>query len=97
VQRFIDGIPPEAVELILALRGVVRRTVPNAAETVVWGCLSYHRPSIGGRVKGAVCQIQVKNGAVRLDFIHGVRILDPRQLLEGKGVSKRYVPIVSTA
>jgi hypothetical protein len=55
--------------------------------------LSYHRPDLGGRVKGAVCQIVVKKGQVRLDFIHGIRLADPRGLLQGDRLSKRFVPI----
>ncbi|MFO0984365.1 MAG: DUF1801 domain-containing protein [Planctomycetota bacterium] len=82
---------------MLALRTVIRRTVPAAEESLVWGSISYHRPAIGGRVKGAVCQIVVKRGAVRMDFIHGIRLPDPAQLLAGDGVSKRYVRIGSVA
>jgi hypothetical protein len=94
---FLDGLPPESRQLVSALRNVVRRCVPSAEESVVWGCLSYHRPEVGGRVKGAVCQIVVKAGQVRLDFIHGIRLADPTRLLQGDRVSKRFVPIRSGA
>jgi hypothetical protein len=70
---------------------------PEAKEPIAWGAWSYHRPWIGGRVKGAVSQIVVKNDRVRLDFIHGVRLRDPDRLLQGEGISKRYVPIGSVA
>jgi hypothetical protein len=63
----------------------------------VWGILSYHHPKIGGRVKGAVCQIVVRGGQVRLDFIHGIRLADPSGLLQGDRVSKRFVPIATVA
>jgi hypothetical protein len=76
---------------------VVRRTVPHAEESLLWGSLSYHRPQVGGRVKGAVCQIVVKGDQVRLDFIHGIRLADPCGLLQGDGVSKRFVPIGAVA
>jgi hypothetical protein len=82
---------------VVALREVVRRTAPDAEESLLWGGLSYHRPWIGGRVKGAVCQISVVCGEVRLEFIHGVRLDDPRKLLRGDRLSKRYVPIRSVA
>ena len=59
-KAFLDGLSPESRRLVSALRNVVRRCVPDAAESVVWGSLSYHRPEVGGRVKGAVCQIVVK-------------------------------------
>jgi hypothetical protein len=97
VRAHLDSLPPESREIVLALRDVVRRTVPDAEETVLWGGLSYHTPWIGGRVKGALCQISAKQGEVRLEFIHGVRLADPAGLLRGDRISKRYVPIGSSA
>jgi hypothetical protein len=97
VRAHLDSLAPEFREIVLALRDVVRRTVPDAKETVLWGSLSYHTPWIGGRVKGALCQIMVKRGEVRLEFIHGIRLADPAGLLRGDRISKRYVPIRSSA
>jgi hypothetical protein len=97
LSRFLAGLTPEQIRLARALRRVVRRAVPRARESVLWGGLSYHRPEIGGRVKGAVCMIGVKNGRVRLDFIHGVRLADPARLLRGELLSKRFVPIETVA
>ena len=97
VRAHLGSLPPKPREIVLALRDVVRRTVPDAEETVLWGGLSYHTPWIGGRVKGALCQITVKRGEVRLEFIHGVRLADPANLLRGDRLSKRYVPIGSSA
>src|SRR5205085_11841024 len=88
---FLDLLPPASRQLVVALRAVVRRIVPHAEESLVWRSLSYHRPEIGGRVKGAVCQIVVRRGLVRLDFVHGSRLTDPSSLLQGKQVSKRFV------
>ncbi len=93
LNQFLDALPPEIRQVVSALRGVVRRTVPHAEETLLWGGLSYHRPEVGGRVKGAVCQIGVKRGQVRLDFIHGIRLADPCGLLQGDRLLKRFVPI----
>ncbi len=97
LRAFLDDLSPESRTVALALRSVVLRTVPQAAESVVWGGLSYHRPEVGGRVKGAVCQIVARRGAVRLDFIHGVRLTDSEGLLRGDRLSKRYVPIATAA
>ena len=93
VEAFLDALPPDTRQLVLALRYVVRRTVPHAEESILWGNLSYHRPQVGGRVKGAVCQVVAKGGQVRLDFIHGIWLADPCGLLQGDRVSKRFVPI----
>jgi hypothetical protein len=97
VRAHLDSLSAEHREIVLSLRDIVRRTVPDAEETVLWGGLSYHTPWIGGRVKGALCQITVKRGEVRLEFIHGVRLADPANLLRGDRISKRYVMIRSVA
>jgi hypothetical protein len=93
----LAGLPSECRNILLALREVVAQIIPEADERVLWGGLSYHRPWIGGPVKGAICQVVAKRGEVRLDFIHGVRLNDPRKLLQGDRLSKRYVPIPSVA
>lgn len=93
----LDSLPASSRRLALALRRLIRRIVPQAEESVAWGSLSYHRPQVGGRVKGAVCQIVVKGSRVRLDFIHGVRLTDPGGLLQGDRVSKRFVLIEAVA
>ena len=97
LKKFLGNLSPEARKLVSALRDVVRRAAPNAEESLLWGALSYHRPEVGGRVKGAVCQIVVKGDMVRLDFIHGVRLSDPCGLLKGDRISKRFVPIGTIA
>jgi hypothetical protein len=97
LRTFLDAFSLEVREIVESLRRVIRRTVPGAEESFLWGGLSYHRPEVGGRVKGAVCQIVVKQGRVRLDFIHGIRLADPRGVLQGKLVSKRYIPIETVA
>jgi hypothetical protein len=97
VEAFLDGLRPDTRELVVALRNVVRRSVPGAEESLLWDGLSYHRPQVGGRVKGAVCQIVVRGGRVRLDFIHGIWLVDPCGLLQGHGLSKRFVPIGTVA
>jgi hypothetical protein len=97
IDTYLETLSAEARQLVLALRRVVRRTVPKAEESLLWGGLSYHRPEVGGRVKGAVCQIGAKRGKVRLDFIHGIRLTDPHGLLQGDLLSKRFVPIETVA
>jgi hypothetical protein len=97
VRAFLDGLPPDVRATVDALRDLVRRTVPDAEESLLWGGLSYHTPWIGGRVKGALCQITAKRGQVRLEFIHGIRLADPGGLLQGERLSKRFVVIRSAS
>jgi hypothetical protein len=97
VQEFLDDLPPATREVVEALRTVVRQAVPYALESLLWDGLSYHRPEVGGRVKGAVCQIGARKGQVQLGFIHGVRLADSSGLLQGDRLSKRFVPIKTIA
>ncbi|MCY3024612.1 MAG: DUF1801 domain-containing protein [Planctomycetota bacterium] len=97
LRALLAGLSPDNRQVAVALRRVVRRTVPQAEESLLWGGLSYHRPQVGGRVKGAVCQIVVRRSHVRLDFIHGIRLADPQRVLQGRLVSKRFVPIETAA
>ncbi len=86
-------LSPDARRVVVWLRQLVRRAAPTATETVLWGGLSYHLAFLGGRVKGAVCQIGVKRNVVVLAFIHGVLLPDPAHLLRGTGKSKRCVRV----
>jgi hypothetical protein len=97
LKAFLSGAPAEVSEVVLTLRDMILRAVPQAEESLAWGALSYHRPQVGGRVKGAVCQIVIRRGEVRLDFIHGIRLSDPKGLLQGDRVSKRFVLIRTIA
>ena len=95
IEAFLQALPPGSKEIVRSLRALVTRIAPDTQERLLWGGLSYHRPTVGGPVKGAVCQIVAKHGEVRLDFIHGVRLPDPRKVLKGDRLSKRYVPMQS--
>jgi hypothetical protein len=78
-------------DIAYELRNLISKYAPNVTERILWGGLSYHDTTRGGAVKGAVCQIELHGNHVRLSFIHGVRLPDPRGLLEGDRLSKRYV------
>jgi len=92
-RALLEALPPEVRDIVRAAREVVLRIAPGVEETVLWDGLSYHRPEVGGRVKGAVCLLSAKGGRVRLEFIHGVRLSDPGRLLQGNRLSKRFVPL----
>jgi len=90
---FLAGLSRQQGRIVKRLRHLVRRVVPKADETVLWRSLSYHRPSFGGRIKGAVCLITPRPDCVELGFIHGAALSDPSQLLHGAGKAKRFVPL----
>lgn len=93
LNAFLRELSPGDRRLVRSLRALVRRTIPSCDETMLWGGISYHRPEIGGRVKGSVCLIGAKHGRVEIGFIHGARLADPQRLLRGTRLSKRFVPI----
>ena len=93
VRAWLAGLPPATRRPVEELRRLVRRVAPEAVESLAWGSLSYHRPAVGGRVKGSLCLITAKRGELRLEFVHGARLPDPDGLLRGAGAAKRHVTI----
>jgi len=95
VERFLAFVPESLRNIALELRNVVAGACPWATERILWGGLSYHDARKGGPVKGAICRIEILRDAVRLAFIHGVRLEDPDSLLHGDRLSKRYAVLKS--
>ena len=93
--EFLQTVPDNLKAIVELLRQLIIDAAPETAETVLWGALSYHRPSVGGRVKGSVCQIEAKEDCVHLGFIHGAALPDPDRLLRGDRMSKRYVRLTT--
>jgi hypothetical protein len=93
IERFMRFVRPELQDIALELRSLVMALAPQAEERILWGGLSYHDPNKGGPVKGAICQIELRDDRVRLGFIHGVRLTDKGGHLQGDRISKRYLDI----
>jgi len=91
--QYMEEAPAPLAEIALKLRKLVLTAAPHATESIHWRALSYHDAARGGMVKGAICQLAVREDHVLLAFIHGVRLPDPSGLLEGDRLSKRYVRI----
>jgi hypothetical protein len=82
----------------MALREMVLKAAPHAAEAVKFRCLAYFDPDAPfGSIGGNICFIETKRGGVSLSFIAGAALPDPKGLLRGKGKSKRFVPVPSEA
>jgi hypothetical protein len=95
IERLLADQPPEVKDIVMELRNLIAGACPEAQESQLWGGLSYHDASKGGRVKGAICMIEYRTLPVRLSFIHGVRLTDPDALLRGARLSKRFVELES--
>ncbi len=95
VETFLDSTPGPLQEIVLELRSLIVEAAPDAAEVIRWGGLSYFHAGRGGIVSAGICQIGIHADHVRLAFIHGVYLPDPRNLLEGNEKVKRYIRLDS--
>lgn len=95
IETFLWRTPPPLQEIVFELRNIIAAAAPDAAEVIRWGGLSYFHEGRGGIVSAGICQIGVHEAFIRLDFVHGVFLSDPRHLLEGSQKVKRYIKIKS--
>lgn len=95
VEIFLQRIPADLQDIVLELRNIIVSVAPDAVETVRWGGLSYFHEGRGGIVSAGICQIGIHKDYIRLDFVHGIFLSDPKHLLEGTQKVKRFVKITS--
>ncbi len=95
IETFLERTPAALHDIVFELRNIIASVAPDAVEVVRWGGLSYFHEGRGGLVSAGICQIGLHEDHIRLAFIHGAFLSDPRHLLEGKQKAKRFVRIVS--
>ena len=95
IEDFLERKPEALQDIVFELRNLVAEIAPCATEAIRRGGLSYYDAERGGTVKGGICQIEVHADHVRLAFNHGAFIDDPRGLLVGERLYKRYVRLES--
>ena len=95
VEAFLQDTPDPLREIVLELRNIIHSAVPDAEEVIRWGGLSYFHAGRGGLVSAGICQVGIHADHIRLAFIHGAFLPDPKGLLQGDGKAKRYVSITS--
>jgi len=95
IDRLVAFLPENLTEIARELKNLVVSVCPQVTERILWGALSYHDESKGGPIKGGVCQIEIQRDHVRLSFVHGARLRDPKHLLHGDRLSKRHVVLKS--
>ena len=96
VELFLQRTPPDLQDIVWELRNIIISVAPDAAETIRWGGLSYSRAG-GGIVSAGICQIGIHKDHIRLAFIHGAFLAEPRNLFEGTETYKRYIRLKSYA
>ena len=95
IETFLQHKPPPLQDIVLELRNVIASVVPDAVEAIRWGGLSYFHEGRGGIVSAGICQIEIHRDHVRLAFIHGAFLSEPRGLFEGTQKYKRYFRLKS--
>jgi hypothetical protein len=95
VETFLQHTPAHLQEIVLELRNLIAEVASDAVEVVRWGGLSYYHEGRGGIVSAGIAQIGIHEDHIRLAFIHGAFISDPRHLLQGTQKAKRFVRIES--
>ena len=95
IGNFLKYTPPHLQEIVLELRNIIFSAAPDATEIVRWGGLSYFHAGRGGIVSAGICQIGIHKEHVRLAFIHGTFLPDPRKLFRGTQKYKRFIEIDS--
>jgi hypothetical protein len=96
IETFLQyNTPAHLQDIVVELRNIVASIAPDATEVVRWGGLSYYHEGRGGIVSAGICQIGIHKDHVRLAFIHGAFLPDPRSLFEGAQKYKRFVRLKS--
>jgi hypothetical protein len=89
-------LPPALMEIMFEIHSLVGHIAPGATTEIRRGGISYYDAGRGGPVSAGICQVLVKPDHIRLAFIHGAFLPDPRGLLEGGDrLAKRFVRIYS--
>lgn len=95
IEVFLQRTPADLQDIVLELRNIVASVAPDAVEVVRWGGLGYYHAGRGGIVSAGICQIGIHSDHIRLAFIHGAFLSDPRHLLAGTQKAKRYLRLDS--
>jgi hypothetical protein len=95
IETFLQHTPVPLQEIVLELRNIIAAAAPDAVEVVRWGDLGYFHEGRGGLVSAGICQIEIRKDHVRLAFIHGAFLSEPRGLFQGTQKYKRFIRIDS--
>jgi hypothetical protein len=97
VELYLARLTPDLRDIVFELRSIIISIAPTATETFHRKGFSYYHAERGGPVSAGICQINLQRDHIRLAFIHGAFLSDPKDLLEGDQLYKRYVKLYSFA
>ncbi|HET7064754.1 MAG TPA: hypothetical protein VFI49_10815 [Rudaea sp.] len=94
LQSYIDRLDPKDQKVMRSVRAAVRKRFPTANELAYdyssHVVISY---SSTDRASDAILAIDGRTDGVRLYFMHGPQLPDPKRLLQGSGSQARFVPV----
>ena len=94
LRAYIDKLDPKNQKLFRSVRAAVRKRFPTANELAYdyssHVVISY---SATDRAIDAILAIDGRSDGVRLYFMHGPQLPDPKRLLQGSGSQARFVPV----
>lgn len=95
IEIYLTHLPSELRDIVFELRDIIATIAPTATETIHRKGFTYYYAERGGPVSAGICQINLQRDHIRLAFIHGAFLPDPKNLLEGDRQYKRYAKIYS--
>ncbi len=95
IEIYLAYLPPELRDIVFELRSIIASLAPAATEAIHRKGFTYYHAERGGPVSAGICQINLERDHIRLAFIHGAFLPDPKGLLKGDRLYKRYVKIDS--
>ncbi len=99
IEEFIGRYPRRIQQLIVALRRIVRKSVPDVQEVVnpQQKLIAYRVSDEDGTKSHNFCHIAPFEDHIRLGFEHGALLADPAHLLTGKGKRTRAIVITKSS
>ena len=95
IEIYLAHLAPGLRDIVFELRDIIASIAPTATETFHRKGFSYYYAERGGPVSAGICQINWERDHIRLAFNHGAFLPDPKGLLRGDRVAKRYLKITS--
>ncbi len=95
LQSYIDSLGPKHQKLLRSVRAAVRKRFPTANELAYdyGGSHVVIAYSATDRSIDSILALDGRSDGVRLYFMHGPQLPDPKRLLQGSGSQARFVPV----
>jgi len=97
IEICLQRTPAGLRDIVFELRSLIASVAPSAAEDIHRYGFTYYDAQRGGPVSAGICQIGLFRDHIRLGFVHGAFLPDPKGLLETEGgrLAKRFVKLYS--